>query len=293
MTSSLAAFQAPKVEPRVRRSDVATRRRVGVGVDTSSAHRIRDSRRWHNSELEALRNDVVMARGARGRRQLIFSGGIQLMMLSSSDDALAAATAARASASRPETVVYVGLTIDGYIARPDGSVDYLPTPSGDDGGGEDFGFADLLSRVDAVVMGRRTFQQVAEFVVNDGVPWPYGDTRVIVISKTMRRRDIPPTLSDKVTVSDASPLETLRTMGEGGHSRRVYVDGGSVIRSLLEEDAVDEMVLTSVPVTIGRGVSLWGFDPKAKRDYRWTVASTESFRNQGLVKTTYRRQREE
>jgi riboflavin biosynthesis pyrimidine reductase len=63
-----------------------------------------------------------------------------------------------------------------------------------------------------------------------------------------------------------------------------------LIRSLLEEDIVDEMVLTSVPVTIGRGTSLWGFDTKGKKDYQWSVSATETV-GKGMVKTTYKRTR--
>ena len=160
-------------------------------------------------------------------------------------------------------MVYVGLTIDGFLARPDGALDFLPTPSDPN---EDFGFADFAS-VDVVVMGRKTFDQVAAFV-KDGVPWPYAGKPVYVVSRTMRQEDIPPeTLAaarasdenkeTKISVSAASPAETLRVVAretrkrKGSRPLRAYVDGGSIVRALLEEDLVDEMVLTTVPVLIG------------------------------------------
>ena len=127
------------------------------------------------------------------------------------------------------------------------------------------------------------------------------------VSSTLRQEDVPRELTGKVLVSSASPAETLRNMnsvhtpGEN-HSRsieRVYVDGGRTIRSLLEDDDVDEMVLTTVPVLIGRGVPLFGFDAKkgheeqggAAGDYAWRHVSTQTFTADGLVKTTYRRER--
>jgi len=223
------------------------------------------------------------------------------------------AAASGAGAADLQTVVYVGLTIDGFLARPDGALDFLPTPSDPN---EDFGFADFLASVDVVVMGRKTFDQVAAFV-NDGVPWPYAGKPVYVVSRTMRQEDIPPeTLAaarasdenkeTKISVSAASPAETLRVVAretrkkKGSRPLRAYVDGGSIVRALLEEDLVDEMVLTTVPVLIGRGAPLFGFDARTNangasknvsEDLRWDVAESTRYENDGLVKTRYVRRR--
>ena len=80
-------------------------------------------------------------------------------------------------ASRPETVVYIGLTMDGFICRPNGDIDYLPVPNDST---EDYGFAAFLETVDAVVMGRKTYEQVVGFVTEGGVPWPYEGKTVTV-----------------------------------------------------------------------------------------------------------------
>ena len=223
------------------------------------------------------------------------------------------AAAREASAADLQTVVYVGMTIDGFLARPDGALDFLPTPSDPN---EDFGFADFLASVDVVVMGRKTFDQVAAFV-EDGVPWPYAGKPVYVVSRTMRQEDIPPeTLAaarasdenkeTKISVSAASPAETLRVVAretrkkKGSRPLRAYVDGGSIVRALLEEDLVDEMVLTTVPVLIGRGAPLFGFDARTNangasknvsEDLRWDVAESTRYENDGLVKTRYVRRK--
>jgi hypothetical protein len=133
------------------------------------------------SKARASRESVSVS---ATRRAALLAGGASLAT------ALAPipAAASGAGAADLQTVVYVGLTIDGFLARPDGALDFLPTPSDPN---EDFGFADFLASVDVVVMGRKTFDQVAAFV-NDGVPWPYAGKPVYVVSRTMRQEDIPP-----------------------------------------------------------------------------------------------------
>jgi dihydrofolate reductase len=263
------------------------------------------------SKARASRESVSVS---ATRRAALLAGGASLAT------ALAPipAAASGAGAADLQTVVYVGLTIDGFLARPDGALDFLPTPSDPN---EDFGFADFLASVDVVVMGRKTFDQVAAFV-NDGVPWPYAGKPVYVVSRTMRQEDIPPeTLAaarasdenkeTKISVSAASPAETLRVVAretrkkKGSRPLRAYVDGGSIVRALLEEDLVDEMVLTTVPVLIGRGAPLFGFDTRTNAngasknvsggisggDLRWDVAESTRYENDGLVKTRYVRRR--
>jgi dihydrofolate reductase len=260
------------------------------------------------SKARASRESVSVS---ATRRAALLAGGASLAT------ALAPipAAASGAGAADLQTVVYVGLTIDGFLARPDGALDFLPTPSDPN---EDFGFADFLASVDVVVMGRKTFDQVAAFV-NDGVPWPYAGKPVYVVSRTMRQEDIPPeTLAagrrasdenkeTKISVSAASPAETLRVVAretrkkKGSRPLRAYVDGGSIVRALLEEDLVDEMVLTTVPVLIGRGAPLFGFDhtrtnangasKNVSEDLRWDVAESTRYENDGLVKTRYVRRR--
>ena len=239
---------------------------------------------------------------------MLLAGGASLAAALAPFPAAARATAA----ADLRTVVYVGLTIDGFLARPDGALDFLPTPSDPS---EDFGFADFLASVDVVVMGRKTFDQVAAFVA-EGVPWPYAGKPVYVVSRTMRQEDVPlealaaarasgEGLSEKISpiiVSASSPAETLRVVAQSSlvSSRRnkntnkplrAYVDGGSVIRALLEEDLVDEMVLTTVPVLIGRGAPLFGFDARDGKDRSWDVAALTKYENDGLVKTRYVRRR--
>jgi len=172
-----------------------------------------------------------------------------------------------------ETVVYVAVSLDGFIARKDGSVDWLPDPPE----GEDFGWAEFFGSVDAIVMGRATF----EVVLNFGV-WHYGDTPVTVVSRTMT--GIPKHLEAKAELSQLAPEPLLQQLAARGH-RRVYVDGGRVVQSFLAEDRIDELVLTTVPMLLGEGIPLFG---ALKASLTWDLVSSETLSG-GLVQSRYRR----
>ena len=174
-----------------------------------------------------------------------------------------------------ETVVYVGMSLDGYIAGEGGTLDWLPQPPE----GEDFGWAEFLAGIDTLVMGRATFETVRQFDA-----WPYDGTPVVVLSRTMNA--VPPELEGKVRVSSKEPAALLVELGSQG-VQRVYIDGGRVIQSFLAADRVDEMILTTVPVLLGGGVPLFG---KLDARQAWSLEGAQQL-GMGLTKTTYRRAR--
>lgn len=140
-------------------------------------------------------------------------------------------------------LVFVGQSLDGYIARSDGSLDFLDVP----GANEDHGFAAFLESVDALVMGRDTY----DFVEAYG-SWPFGDKPVFVLSH--RPVEDPP---DTVEALDLTPLEIAAELDRRG-IERVYVDGGRTIQSFLDAGLVERLIITTVPVLIGSGISLFG-----------------------------------
>lgn len=140
-------------------------------------------------------------------------------------------------------VVFVGQSLDGYIARSDGSLDFLDVP----GANEDHGFVAVMDSVDAMVMGRDTY----DFVEAYGA-WPFGDKPVFVL--THRPVDDPP---ETVEVLDLPPLEVAAELDRRGIDR-VYVDGGRTIQSFLDAGLVERLIITTVPVLIGSGISLFG-----------------------------------
>src|SRR6478672_9003921 len=116
--------------------------------------------------------------------------------------------------------VYIATSLDGFIAREDGALDWLPAPGGD-AGGEDYGYRDFMASVDALVMGRHTFELALSFGA-----WPYAGKPVVVLSS--RPAAIPPSLASSVEWLSGSPSEVVRRLAARG-AEHLYVDGGRTI----------------------------------------------------------------
>jgi len=173
--------------------------------------------------------------------------------------------------------VYIATSLDGFIATKDGGIDWLlEIPNPDQ---SDYGFAEFMSGIDAVVMGRITFEQVLTFG-----DWPYTKP-VFVLSQTL---DVVPAGSageiEIVSGDIRSLVDQLKKRG----FRNLYVDGGRTIQSFLEEDLIDEMIITRIPVLLGNGIPLFGKLPECQR---FVLKKTEILNDQ-LVKSDYCRLRE-
>ena len=166
-------------------------------------------------------------------------------------------------------VVFLGLSVDGRIARPDGDLEWL-TSRGEAAG--DAGFTPFVETVDSVLMGRKTYEAIAS-----EEHWPYLDRPMHVISTTLAA-DVDP----RITVH-RSAEEAVDALQRNGH-RRVYVDGGETIRWFLASQLVDELTLSQVPVLIGEGPSLFG---PLTGDVDLEHARTAVL-DGGMVQTTYR-----
>lgn len=178
--------------------------------------------------------------------------------------------------ARPSCAVFLAISVDGLIARADGSVDWLNAINAAMPPGEDGGYAAFIATVDAIVMGRRTFDVVLTFDA-----WPYGAMPVHVM--TRRGVEIPSDRRATVTASAESPHDLVTRLGEAGH-RRLYIDGGGAVRSFLEANLIDDLTLTTIPVILGEGIPLFGTAlPEVTLDL-------ESVRTLplGLVQTQYR-----
>lgn len=171
--------------------------------------------------------------------------------------------------------VFIATSLDGFIARPDDSLDWLMKH---DSGGVDTGYGAFIDSVDGIVMGRGTFQTVLGF----GGEWPY-TIPVIVLSRTLTDAGLPDALRDRVEVSALPPAELMSMLASRGWTR-AYIDGGQVIRAFLAEGLVDDLVLTVAPVLIGRGKPLFGALPQ---DIDLDLISTRSL-PPGFVQSTYR-----
>lgn len=168
--------------------------------------------------------------------------------------------------------VYIATSADGFIARKNGDIDWLPPGSE---GGEDYGYAEFISTVDYIVMGRNSFEKVLTFG-----EWPY-DKKVIVL--TSRDLTLPPKLADKVEPLHLSPRELIQEMDIRG-AKRIYLDGGVTIQRFLREGLVDEMTITTIPILIGEGLPLFG---ELEKDINLELMTSKSFKN-GFVQTRYK-----
>jgi dihydrofolate reductase len=178
---------------------------------------------------------------------------------------------------RPQVEVFIATSLDGFIARPDGAIDWLMDAQAAAPAGEDFGYAAFMAGVDALVMGRKTFESVLGFD-----PWPYGSTPVHVMTR-QAGLPVPPALQGLVHPSALAPAALLEQLAAQG-VRRVYLDGGELIRTFLAEDRVDRMTVTTVPVLIGEGRPLFG---PLGRDRRWTLEAVRHWPQCGFVQAVW------
>jgi dihydrofolate reductase len=166
--------------------------------------------------------------------------------------------------------VFIGTSVDGFIARPNGSLDFLPL-----GGGEPHGYDEFMASVDVLVIGRKTFETVLTFAA-----WPYGDKRVVVLSS----RPVDPSAARGGVVEQMAgpPADIVSKLAASG-AHHLYVDGGVTIQRFLRAGLIHRIIITRVPVLIGDGIPLFS---TLQRDIRLRHAATQYYPS-GLVKTEY------
>lgn len=150
----------------------------------------------------------------------------------------------------PTASVFIATSLDGFIARPDGDLSWLDHANQLVPPGTDLGFESFLRSIDALVMGRASFEKVLTLG-----PWPYGDTRVVVL--TRRPLAIAPALAHTVSASSEEPAALCERLAAEG-APRLYVDGGLTVQRFLAAGLIDELTITIVPVLLGDGLRLFG-----------------------------------
>jgi dihydrofolate reductase len=173
--------------------------------------------------------------------------------------------------------VFIATSLDGFIAAIDGDIDWLeevPNPEG-----SDFGYADFMRGIDALVMGRNTFEKVLGFGF-----WPYDKPVYVASSGEVQ---IPEDLAGKAEGISGTPKEIVADMKGRGHEN-LYVDGGITIQRFLEEDLIDEMTINKIPVLLGDGIPLFG---KLAQRRNFKLVNSEILVGE-MVKSHYQRIRE-
>src|SRR6185503_11167724 len=169
-----------------------------------------------------------------------------------------------------KTSVFIGTSLDGFIARTNGDLDFLPP-----GGGEPHGYTEFMATVDALVIGRKTFETVLAFP-----KWPYGTKPVIVLSSRPATLKGPP--GAVCTFMAGTPAEVIGRLAARGMGH-LYIDGGVTIQRFLTAGLIQRLIITRVPVVLGTGIPLFG--PVA-HDLRFTHVATRAYPS-GLVQSEY------
>lgn len=173
--------------------------------------------------------------------------------------------------------VFIATSLDGYIADKNGGIEWLtaiPNPEQ-----IDMGYEAFIQEIDGLVMGRKTFETVLDFDVD----WPYFKP-VFVLSTTLK--EIPETLKGKVFLVHGSLSEILAQIHEKGIAR-LYIDGGTTIQNFLKEDLIDEMVITTIPILLGGGSSLFSV---LLKELSFELMESKVYLNQ-ITQNRYRRKK--
>jgi dihydrofolate reductase len=166
--------------------------------------------------------------------------------------------------------IFVGASVDGFIARANHDLDFLP-----EGGGEPHGYEEFMASVDVLVIGRKTFEKVLTFDA-----WPYGSKRVVVLSG--RPLDLSAAVG-AVVEQMGGPCEEIVARLAASGAQHVYIDGGITIQRFLRAGLIQRLIITRVPVLIGDGIPLFGSLP---RDVRLRHVATRHYPS-GLVQSEY------
>ena len=147
-----------------------------------------------------------------------------------------------------KTSVFIATSLDGFIARKDGDLDWLDQANTTVAEGEDCGYTAFMDTVDILIMGRNTYEKILTFG-----PWPY-EKPVIVLSRNPI--DIPTEIANKVTHSSETP-KTLHTQLSAEGARRLYIDGGITIQRFLNAGLITDLTITLIPIILGEGIPLF------------------------------------
>jgi dihydrofolate reductase len=171
------------------------------------------------------------------------------------------------SDARPRCSVYIATSLDGFIARPDGGLDWLAVVERP---GEDYGYKSFFDTIDTLVIGRKTYDTVLGFE-----KWPYEDKRCVVVTHNA------PSARFSETFYSGPLAALVDGLGVRG-ARRIYVDGGALIRGFFAEGLIDDVTLSVIPILLGAGVALFG-----GVEQRMTFVASKSFPS-GLVQLSYK-----
>ena len=169
--------------------------------------------------------------------------------------------------------LFTAVTLDGYIARPDGNLDWLNALG--DPEGADYGYGALMASIDTVIMGRTTYQEVLGF----GVEWPYSACDSLIVSSNPDLDT--PTENTRRVACDAALFGEMKN----GTGKDIWlVGGGKLVQFFLDHGLIDEMILSVTPIVLGEGIPLF---PSPTKETSFELTHSESYAN-GIVNLEYK-----
>lgn len=170
--------------------------------------------------------------------------------------------------------VYIATSVDGFIAKPNGNVDWLHTAGNleADMGTEDMGFKAYMNSVDCMIMGRKCMEMISNMNLTPE-QWFYGNMRIIVLSNTVQ--EAPNNLKGKVEMYSGDLNSLVATLDKAGY-KHAYIDGGTTIQSFINLQLINEITITRIPVLLGEGIPLFG---KTFKDIKLEKAKANPYAN--------------
>ncbi len=178
--------------------------------------------------------------------------------------------------------VYIATSADGYIAKLDGNIDWLHTTGNlhaDMGDQADMGWPQYMSSIDCIIMGRKTMQSIDAMNLTPE-QWPYGNTKIIVLSNTIKQP--PANLKEKIEIYSGDIKNLITKLENQGH-KHAYVDGGKTITSFLNLNLINEITITQLPIILGQGIPLFN---NTKNQIQLKNPKTKTFPND-LIQIKY------
>lgn len=173
--------------------------------------------------------------------------------------------------------VFIATSIDGYIADKNNGIDWLNSVPNPDN--KDMGYEEFIKSVDAILMGRNTFEIVDGF----GIDWPY-TIPVFVVSNTMNK--VPEKYKGKIELVNGKTENILNVIHNKGF-KNLYIDGGQLIQGFLQEDLIDELIITTIPIILGSGIPLFS---ELENSLEWELKDSKVYLN-AITQVWYRRKR--
>ena len=171
--------------------------------------------------------------------------------------------------------MFLATSLDGFIADKNNGLEWLemiPNPDNND-----MGYGEFIKDIDAIIMGRTTFDVVLSF----GIDWPY-NIPVFVVSNSLQQA--PEKYKDKVEIVAGTPAEIQAELHAKGF-KNLYIDGGQIIQSFLAADLIDDLIITTIPILLGGGIPLFG---DLSNEMKFELTKSEVYLEQ-IVQSHYTR----